>query len=299
MLNTLPSNSVGNGASSSSSSGTTGLHYSFPKVPDPVINDGYVISAPNRVPHPGTNIDNVGLPVVFGTGSNGHYYGYLGTTQVWNVQAVDLNAACDGFLGTQVCWYDNVNGQLWIFALDTAASPNTLYTAYITVETGVLTNVGNVTLTTQPTDANGYGTVNVYRPTASAGNFTFRFSDRTIIIDDADGSEVSNVAQNNSTAGLNAGLYSSADGTISVYRIASNSGRSIITLAYNGENIIVPCPTPTIISITATIYFIPWGDKVKAVANANGVGADNLKTFNRTEFDIWLRRLLNLGGVQL
>lgn len=284
---------------SSISGGGAGGAYPFPTLPTPLTNDGYESGVSNRVPHNGTLVDNIQMPSTATASGTGAIVGLLADVTVWTVNPTDINAACDYFLCIQTPWYDSVNDRLYVFALDAATTPDTLYTAYITLETGAVTNVGNVQLGTQPTSVTTNGKCNISRAAIDSGNFTLKFSDRTVVINESTGAEVSNVAATNiSDSTVDPGTYTSLDGSVLLDWVTENTGSTsgTVTLTKDGKTVYVPHPSPLVAVFGAT--FLPWGDKVKALRDVNtGTGNGTLRTFNRAQFDLWLDDVAKLGGI--
>jgi len=272
----------------------SGGAYPFPPMPTPLTNEGFINTSARVFPHNGTAINNIEVPASFNALQD--FHGDLNSSAVWSVLPTDINAACDGFLGMYSCWYDNVNDRLWVFGYDTAST--TLYTAYITLETGAVTNVGSAVLSAQPTNYSTEMRVAVHRSAVSSGNFTLTTSNQTYVISDSDGSEVSY------TSGVPNGKtgYITADGTASfgsLYVGAVSSTRGFIDVNKNGNVARIPAPIGLIGTLASSgryIYFLPWGDKVKVVSAS---ASSYLKaTFDRAEFDQWVQDLLKYGGVE-
>jgi len=271
--------------------------FPFPQIPTPLVDDGYIYATANRIPHNGTLVDNIKCPTgFFSATSTGAWEGYLGTTLVWTVEAVDINAACTGFLAIQACWYDSVNDRLYVFGLDTTTTPDTIYTAYITLETGAVTNVGDVQLTTDFTSPTTIASVNVWRPAIDSGNFTLVSSSNTVVINESTGAEVSNVTGTTTFAGF-PGHYTTLDGTARIQEILqgpdSSSGRVYITKS--GQTAAISCPMPLFANIDANP--LPWGDKVKINGGMSTAAIGILRTFNRSQFDAWLQEVARFGGI--
>jgi len=114
--------------------------WAFPAQPFPLNDEGLLWNDGNIIPHKGTLIDSVEIPIV----STGNFQGRLGTSVIWTVTPANINAAVDNWTGIYTIWYDSVQDRLYTFGLDTTTAPDTLYLAYITLETGAITNVGNV-----------------------------------------------------------------------------------------------------------------------------------------------------------
>lgn len=276
-----------------------GRAFPFPTLPTPLFNEGFVSRTANRIPHNGTLVDNIKIPAAFNITGTGDFEGYLGDTLVWSVGADDLNVACDGFLGVYSCFYDNVNDRLYVLGIDTATTPDTYYLAYITLETGAVTNVGGAQFSVDPAGITTEGGPLISRSSVSSGNFTIISSDRTIVIDETTGAEVSNVAGG---SGSTSGSYSTVDGTIYFYRVFFDTGESTgsIDLTKDGQFLGVPCPQPLLNNALAgntSIVALPWGDKVKIAVNSTATNGGILRTFNRSQFDAWLQEVARFGGV--
>lgn len=282
----------------SSITGGSGGAFPFPAIPTPLTNDGYQSATANRIPHNGTLVDNIKIPSAFNITGTGDFDGYLGNTLVWSVGADDLNAACDGFLGIQSCFYDSVNDRLYVLGIDTATTPYTYYLAYITLETGAVTNIGNAQFSTDPAGATISSGPSINRTAIDIGNFTIISSDRTIVINESTGAEISNVAGG---AGATPGSYATADGTIYLYRVFYNSTESCgaVNLTKDGQFLSIPAPQPLVSNalVGTTINVLPWGDKVKLLADTTTTNAGILRTFNRSQFDAWLQEVAKFGGV--
>lgn len=268
----------------------------FPQMPTPLKDDGRIIVQGEKIPHKGTLIDNVLLSGSFATGSG--YEGFLDTTMIWSVAATDLNASANGFIGATIaCWYDNTSDRLYVFAVDTGTAPDTLYTAYITLETGALTNVGNVQLTTDPATLTSLSNVAISRASVASGNFTLIFKDRTIVINSTTGAEVSNVASVNATNALG-GNYATLDGTMVLEFIDTPiAGQGQVILTRNKITVSVPIPDSMFARIgSGSVFGIPWGDKVKIFINTSSDRAMT-RTYLRIEFDEWLQKVADFGGL--
>ncbi len=289
MPSELLSSVVGGGGSSP---------FPFPQIPTPLVDEGFMAAAANRIPHKGTLVDNIKLPTTFAASGTGAFEGYLGNTLVWTVNATDLNAVCTGFWGIQALWYDSVNDRLYVFGVDRTTTPDTIYTAHITLETGAVTNVGSALLTSQPTSPTTLANTNVHRTAIDSGNFTIYAQDRTIVINESTGAEVSNVASTNAYGSVQVGTYTTLDGTIRVHRVDqgtdSNDGRVYMTKNGNSWTILAPNP----LLGAAACYFHSWGDVVKvslglSTTTTNGL----LRTFNRSQLDAWLQDVARFGGI--
>lgn len=274
----------------------------FPPMPEPLKNEGFISSLGNITPHKGTLIDNLFIPLNFSVVNNGQIDGKLAGSIIWTVFADDINAAADGYLSESAFWYDSVNDRLYVFCLDTGTTPDTLYTAYITLETGAITNIGSGQFSTDPTAPTVIGNITISRPNIDSGDFTLICNDRTIVIDEGDGSEVSNVASENTSDGsVIVGTYTTLDGTITLDNIKqiSTTNEAQISLSRNKLSSVVPIPTMNLFATTmnSVVYAMPWGDKVKIRADAGTSNSPILRTFNRTKFDEWLQLVADYGGL--
>ena len=291
----FPSNSVSTAAAASG-----GDSFPFPTMPLPLKNEGYISDTANYIPHKGTAINNLSLPTAFSTTATGDIEGVLDTSVVWTVTPANINAAVDGLLSIVSFWYDNTNDRLWVWGVDTGTTPDTLYTCYITLETGTVTNVGSAILTTDPSALDAISTCAVHRPTISSGNFTLYFQDRTVVINESTGAEVSNVASTNATGSVQVGSYTTADGLITFEKFAWGTNTSNkLHITRNSNSAIVPVPiNSSAIALFATSSVIAWGDTVKLyAAGTTSSGLATLKTFNRVEFDAWLHSIADFGGL--
>ncbi len=272
-----------------------GSPWSFPTMPVPLHDEGLVLLDGEKIPHKGTLVDNIRLSGDF----NGQYEGFLGTTLVWTVDDTDINASVEGFIGhTQCCWYDSVNDRLYVFAVDTTTAPDTYYTAFITLETGAVTNVGNTQVTTDPANIFNLFIMTVSRTAIDSGNFTLTFADRTIVLNESTGAEVSNVASVNvSPPNTTIGTYATLDGTTHTSLIRQAfSGTADLILTRNQKTILIPMPD-SMFNVTggAAVLVISWGDKVKLHADA--ASEVMLRTFLRVDFDAWLSKVADHGGL--
>jgi len=273
-----------------------GSPWSFPKIPFPLNGDGLVWKEGETFPHKGTLINSITTPY---NGNTQPYVGKLGTTTVWTVNVTDINAAADQWIGVYSNWYDDINDRLYVFAVDTATTPDTLYTAYITLETGAVTNVGNVLLTTDPVLPTTAGHCGVFRTAIDSGNFTLFFRDRTIVINESTGAEVSNIASTNTTESTQFGNYVTLDGTVSLFRIINGSANSsYVELTRSKNSVRVPMPEALLGNVTAAVIVVsPWGDKVKLFEGAGTANSPMLRTFLRSDFDSWLSAVADFGGL--
>lgn len=272
--------------------GGGGAAFPFPTLPDPLNDEGRVFTAANVIPHKGTLIDNIVLPTAFSTGATGDISGRLNESVIWTVNATDINAAADGFVCVGAFWYDHTTDRLYVFAGDTATTPDTIYTAYITLETGAVTNIGSATLSTDPGISTAQGCA-IHRATVSSGNFTMYFAGRTVVLNESTGAEVSNVASVNVQSGVAVGTYASADGALLSARHFAAADAFAITRGGNSVN--VPAPG-TLIGSGVSAFFLPWGDKVKAYSPST-TAVNLLRTFNRAAFDLFLNDVADFGGL--
>lgn len=272
----------------------SGGAYPFPPMPTPLTNEGHINTASKVFPHDGTAVNSMEVPGTFNATQD--FHGRLDNAIVWSVFPTNINAACDGFLYGQLCWYDNVNDRLWVFPYD--VSPTTLHTAYITLETGAVTYVGSAVLSAGPNSYSTQGYGSVHRDAVSSGNFTIQTHTQTYVISDSDGSEVSY------TSGVTNGKvgYVTSDGSASLYIVAlgdSDANRGYIEARKDGKAVRIPTPIGLLGwmgSNSRNLHFIPWGDKVKVVSVTT---AQYMKaTFDRAEFDQWVQDLLKYGGVE-
>jgi len=271
----------------------------LPRFPDSVLGpDGELATDGNIIPHNGTLVNQIEMPTAYSTTSTGDYQGFLSGSLVWSVNATDVNAACDGWMGIVSHIYDSTNDRLYVFAVDAGTSPYTLYTAYITLETGAVTNVGNHQLAANPTNYNAIGGAAPNRPNIASGNFTLLFEDRTVVVDETDGSRVSDTASTNITGTNSPGTYTTADGTTSIWQSTfGDTGQSVITKSGVSTRI------STVFKydfgnkgLTSGVYFVNWGDKVKAYS-PGGVDVPIIRTFLKTDFDDWLSDMADYAGI--
>jgi hypothetical protein len=283
---------------------TSSAVWPFPAVPEPILGpdgNGQMHWRYNTIPHNGTLVNQVRIPTAFGFGASANEYeGLLSESSVWTLDASDVNVACSGFVGVCTSWYDDVNDRLYIFALNTGTTPDTIYTAYITLETGAITNVGNVQFSTDPTGAGTLSNVAIGRSAIDSGNFVLRFIDRTVTINESTGAEVSNIAESNRTGIYLPGSYTTLDGTITMAYVQQfNDGNGYIELIRNGIG--------TRVSIKYFLGFtaasataarpMNWGSLVKMYGSTTGAYNPMVRTFDRTAFDAWLAEVAAFGGI--
>lgn len=272
-----------------------GSPWSFPTIPAPLKDDGLVVSHGNRIPHKGLLVDNIWVK----GDTQGGYTGFLGKTQVWVVTRHDIDEKLYGFVGRATsCWYDSVNDRLYVFGYRFASDVYTFYTAYITLETGTVINIGAADMTVTPTTLKKNTDMTVSRATIDSGDFTLTFSDRTIVLDELTGAELSNVASANTTEAGPIGSYATLDGAIhlgGIKHVSASNG----TLHLTRKQKTVTMAIPDNLFCTASeleIILISWGDKVKTHAGTAGA-VPMLRTFLRTEFDTWLHKVADYGGL--
>ena len=271
-----------------------GSIWPMPPVPLP-IKDGVVSLKGNIIPHDGVLVNQVQTPTAFSTTATGDYVGLLDGVTVWTVNCTDVNAACTGWFGIISHWYDSVNDRLYVFGKAVAV----MYTAYITIETGAITTVGNDTFTISGSATTALYNIATSRPAIDSGNFTMIVDDRLIEISESDGSEVSNVSGDNTTSGELVGTYASLDGTITVSYIQYfTTPDSYIGITRNGISQRIGMAYYPLFQVNLSqSYFCNWGDMVKVSNTNTGLGALVIRTFNRAEFDAWLVLLCEYAGI--
>ena len=279
-----------------------GSTWPFPAIPAPVPNDGALSDQSEVIPHGGTLVNQIKLPRNFSTAGAGGYEGRLDTSVIWTVDPTDINAAADGFMGVMSNWYDSVNDRLYVFALDTGTTPDTIYTSYITLETGGITPVGNFALGTQPTAVVAMGNCATSRAAIDSGNFTLRFADRTVVINESTGAEVTNVASVNVTGSNTPGSYTTLDGTITFAQTQYfSTPDSYLVINRNGISTRVSIAFDKVLwgnSNTSQIWPVNWGDKLKFYRNNLSTNVLMIRTFNRSDFDAWLSDLCDYAGLE-
>lgn len=274
--------------------GGGGSIWPIPPVPSPIV-DGVLSGTANVIPHNGSAINQVQFPTAFSTTATGDYVGLLDGATVWTVNATDVNGACTGFFGVISHWYDSVNDRLYIFGKAVAV----MYTAYITLETGVVTNVGNDTFTISGSATTSIYNIATKRAAVDSGNFFMIVDDRLMEINETTGAEVTNVSGDNTSGGELVGTYASMDGTITVaylqyfttpdtYMLVTRNGIS----ARVGTSYYMPWQINT-----SGSYFSGWGDKVKLCSTNTGVNRLMIRTWDRTEFDEWLVLFCAYAGI--
>lgn len=275
-----------------------GSAYPFPTMPTPVSDGGRVFIQGNRIPHKGTLIDNIYIPTAFVNTTNGTIVGRLNSSVIWSVDSADINASCDGFLGVFSYWYDDINDRLYVFGLDVGTTPDTVHTAYITLETGAVTGVGSDQLSVDPTSLNTAGRCAVNRTNIDSGNFTLICQDRTIVINESTGVEVSNVASQNVGAITIVGALATSDGTTTLGTINYTADdKSYITINKGGNGVFISMPIGMGNPVVASNFAIPWGSHVKVFGNATTNGGAIQRTFLKTDMDDWIALLATFGGL--
>ena len=270
---------------------TSGSISKFPPIPQPLKDDGFQGNTNQKgytIPHKGTAINQVTIPAA----TNSLWVGSLNGVNIWSVSTANINAAADNWLGESSCWYDSVNDRLYVFCIDTTTTPDTLYTAYITLETGAVTNIGSAQFSVDPSSHTVIGNCAVSRTAIDSGNFTLHALDRTIVIDENTGAELSNVAEIEATLGQ----YATLDGT-AFFNMSYNSDTAgKITVGRGRFTSTAPSPSYVIASDLVSVYALPWGNKVKMYRNSSGFSI-MLRTFDRVEFDAWLQLVADYGGL--
>ena len=271
-----------------------GSPYNQPNFPDAVSDGVYFDLGKNAILHNGTNIDTILLPAL----STGFFEGTLRDLGVYSVLTSSVNASVNAWLSTGgAIWYDSINDRVYIFGVDTATTPDTLYTAYFNPENGGVTNVGSVQLTNQPNDVTSIGCACVTRANIDSGDFTLDFADYTIVIDSTDGSEVSNTARTTAfpTAPSFQATYKTIDGTLFTGVITSG----YMNMANNTDSVQYRLPVvedmygrgPNI-----AIYMVRWGNFVKIFSSENN--RYNVRTFNLVDFDTWVMDFADFAGIK-
>jgi len=264
---------------------------SFPVMPIPLVDGGWQDRDAWNISHNGTIVNNITLPHNTGASINGKFE----DTVIWSVSVTDIHANADVWYGAASgFWYDDINDRLYTFVGDTGTSPATLYIAYITLETGVVTLLNNQQLTISPSDALDSKKACVTRENISSGNFTLFMRNMEVEIDSSGNiiSETARVVSGYSTIGS----YISKDGLrlVDVYESSDNKGFrfSVGNLA----EIRVPKPPGVLMSSSGTEVFpVQWGSKIKMISRAQN--QFHLETFNKTEFEAWLRQIATFGGI--
>jgi len=299
MPNSIPKITTTAAAAAGTTTVTGAFPTPFPQMPAPLKDEGLISTEGEIIPHKGTLINQVQIPRAFTTGVTGDIEGRLGTTVVWSVNANDVNAANSGYIGVQCQWYDSVNDRLYVFGVNTGTAPDTIFTAYITLETGAITQVGNVQLSTDLVSLNTTTQVAISRANIDSGDFTFRVAARTLVLSSTTGAEVSNVAQVNQTDNNTMGPYTTLDGLVAVSQISMlTNDTSNIIMSRGGNTAIIPVITPLMSDATSSVVLVmAWGDKVKIFQNGTSGNVKILRTFTRTLFDAWITKLADYGGL--
>ena len=275
-------------------SGGGGSPFLQPALPTPLTNVGYPnLAQTENVVHAGTLINNVTLP----TGATGQYVGRLADSTIWSVATTSLGASVDSWFIFDMCWYDSVNDRLYVFGLNTGTHPDTVYTSYITLETGVVTNVGSDQLSTQPLDATAQYSGHVTRPFIDSGNFTLQTKGHVIVIDENTGTEVSNDVLPTVTTGM--GTYTTDDGTATLQRITVTTGYTNATVI-NADRVvnIVPMLKGQAVSNKASsiLTALRWGDHVVMYMATTDISF--FQAYPLAEFDDWVKEMAALGGFE-
>ena len=106
---------------------------------------------------------------------------------VWTRACTYVNAACDKWGG--LIWYDNVDEALWVFAIDTGATPDRVYVAKLDDLTGTITSIGSfqADVNLSRGDQGGF----IERAAHGSGDFTICDDNDSYVISSSDGSIVS------------------------------------------------------------------------------------------------------------
>jgi len=270
---------------------TSGSPWLVPPLPTPITGFTFIPTISDAVPHKGTLIDNVRFP----TSPVGTFVGKLLTSTIWTVAHTDLHANVDGFVGAgRTVWYDDVNDRLYIWGLDTNTTPDTLYTAYVTLETGAVTNVGNVHLGTNFETPTSENNTIVQRAAVDSGNFTLQCKDRVIVINASTGAEVSNV----SAVAVTTGTYSTQEGSTFLGLILSTEVNNYATIVKDRVVTVIPMPLLSIgdnITLSHNVSYIRWGSEVRAFASVSNRAV--FRAFPLADFDKWVEDLAAIGGL--
>lgn len=278
-----------------------GSIWPMPPVPALYGPDGALSDIAHTIPHNGTLVNQVQFPDSYTTAATGDYVGLLDAVTVWTVSCTDINAACDGFLNIISHWYDSVNDRLYVFGIDTGTTNDTIYTAYIVIETGAVTNIGNFALTNQPVQVNTINETSTSRPAIDSGNFTLFFDDYTVVVNESTGAEVSNVASVNVTGSNQIGVYTTLDGTIHLSSLLNfTTPDSYFIISRGGVSIRIATKYNLLFSTNAlsSVKFSNWGDKVKVFHNAATANVSMMRTFLRSDFDAWLVLMCDYAGLE-
>lgn len=278
-----------------------GAAFPWPTAPEPTKGpDGVLSNQGDEIPHNGTLINQIKMPTAFSTTATGEYEGLLNGASVWTVAPTAVNAACNGWAGIVSHWYDSVNDRLYVFGINTGTAPDTIYTAYITLETGAVTNVGNTAFSTDPSSISVIGNCATSRSAIDSGNFVLRTIDRTITINESTGAEVSNVAESNRSGIIQPGTFSTLDGTVTTNGIINfSTPDSYFDITRSGTSARIPMKYFFAFANNASsggIYFSNWGDKVKVHSPA---GSNNpiIRTFPRADFESWIKEMADFMGI--
>lgn len=264
----------------------------FPQVPKPISGDGFFSSQPYRIPHKGTLVNNIKLNAT-------EFSGYLDNSAVWSVVPSNINGACDYFLGDMTCVYDSVNDRLFVFGVDSGTTPITVYTSYITLETGVVTSLGRAKLSANPTGFANIGCAAAWRQSETTGNFRLYFGDRVVEISDNDGSEISNTTR--PAYPDYSSLHTSEDESVQFGYYQFSSSVAVIGMYVKGQFVKLGCVEallsgPGFNGDAEYLFALPWGDKVKMIRQTAGNLGQGPKTYNRAEFDTWVKDLATYAG---
>lgn len=258
--------------------------------PPKAVLDGRVVIQGDRIPVNATAIDNMSLTT--------SYTGYLNTTAIWTVTAVNVNAAADGFMSSGYAnWYDSVNKRLYVFAYNNATTPDTVYLAYITIETGAITNIGSFQFSTEPLSPTQCV---IDRAAIDSGDFILYFIDRTVIVNSTTGAETANNANANFETATNGAFYVKSGVFFMSALVAENAvtaGGNALRYIVNNKVVYSSVESRWIGSTNASgdVYFLRWGDKVKCFSPVNSTFY-TMRTFEYVDFQPWLESTLNYLG---
>lgn len=186
---------------------------------------------------------------------------------VWSVLPTDINAACTDF---STFMLDSVDNLLWIVAIDNKANAD-VYLANINAA-GTLTVVGNTATTIGINSGRWIGSTSsrsapsLSRQTEGVGNFTFRTTQKEIVLNSANGSLISE----DTISGLINGAFKSTSGVyFSPRSIVSLSTASNIQGVY--QDLLVATPTNEAGISSQTRFNAPAISGLPSNVNTNGV----------------------------
>lgn len=269
-----------------------GSPFLIPAPPTPLTDIGFISTVADTIAHKGVLINNVEFPM----SGIGNFEGKLENTTIWTVTPANIDALVDNYMGSgRACWYDSINDRLYVFGVDTSTNPDTIYTAYITLETGAVTNVGNAQLATDIISIITEREVLIQRSAIDSGDFVIQTTDRTVTINSGTGAIISDVAADSIISGFT-GTYSTQDGAVFLERIQAGTGNYIL-LTRNRKLSSIPSPANyfSVTSPIATIDAIRWGTEVHLMSSA--ANDYFYRAFDQVEFDEWLQKLADVGGL--